>query len=71
MYEQYVCITQESQIVISLQSLPNSEVTMLAMKSLKKDVDIYLADEVLESKLREFQVSMYVCMYVCMSTYCL
>jgi hypothetical protein len=62
----YVCITQESEIVISLQSLPNSEVTMLAMKSLKKDVDIYLADEVLESKLREFQVCMYVCMYVYM-----
>ena len=66
----YVCNTQESQIVISLQSLPNSEVTMLAMKSLKKDVDIYLADEVLESKLR--YVCMYVCMYVCIIVlYCL
>ena len=41
------------------------------MKSLKKDVDIYLSDEILESKLREFQVyeieylSLYVRMYVC------
>jgi len=40
------------------------------MKSLKKDVDIYLSDEILESKLREFQVyeieylSLYVCMYM-------
>ena len=59
----YVCVNILCMYVKNLQSfyflqqsLPNSEVTILAMKSLKKDVDIYLSDEILESKLREFQV---------------